>query len=57
MALRLEDHASAKSFMTETTEDLLGASWLRKYNRTPNYRSLGLLHGYKLGNIGSPHRY
>jgi hypothetical protein len=53
MALRLEDHATATSFVTVKTVHSLGAIWLRKDKRTPNYPSLGLLHGYKLGDKGS----
>ena len=56
MALRLEDCATATIFVALTTVDSLGASWLRKDNRTPNYQSLGLLHGYKLGEYGALNR-
>ena len=53
MALRLKDCAKAISFVNVATVHALGAIWLQKNNRTPNYPSLGLLHGYKLGDYGS----
>jgi hypothetical protein len=43
--------------MTVKTVHSLGAIWLRKDKRTPNYHSFGLLHGYELGDIGTRHRY
>jgi hypothetical protein len=52
MALRLGDCAMATSFVTVTSLDSLGAIWLRKDKRTPNYPSFGLLYGYKLGDKG-----
>jgi hypothetical protein len=48
MALRLVDCAIATSFVTVATVHSLGANWLREDKRTPSYRSLGLLCGYKL---------
>jgi hypothetical protein len=57
MALLLEDCATATSFVTAATVASVGALWLRKDKRTPNYQSLGLLNGYKLGNSGSLHLY
>jgi hypothetical protein len=57
MALLLQDCAMATSFVTVVTEHSLGVICLRKDKRTPNYQSLGLLHGYKLGDNGSLHCY
>jgi hypothetical protein len=53
MALRIKDHVTATSLVTVKTVHSLGANWLRKDKRTPNYQSLGLFHGYKLGDKGS----
>jgi hypothetical protein len=56
MALRIEDHAKATSFVTVATVHSLNAIAFCKDKRTPNYPSLGLIHGYKLGDPGSLHR-
>jgi hypothetical protein len=48
MALRLQDCAAPTSLVTAKTVHSLGAICLRNDKRTPNYPSLGLLHGYKL---------
>jgi hypothetical protein len=57
MARLLEDCVKAAIFVTVVTEYSLGANWLRKNIRTPNYPSFGLLYGYKLGDSGSLHLY
>jgi hypothetical protein len=53
MALRIKDHVTATSLVTVKTVHSLGANWLRKDKRTPNYQSVGLLNGFKLGDKGS----
>ena len=53
----LEDCVKATSFVAVVTEYSLGANWLRRNKCTPNYQSLGLLHGYKLGDYGSLNPY
>jgi hypothetical protein len=52
MALRIKDHSTATSLVTVKTVHSLGANWLRKDKRTPNYPSFGLLNAYKLGDYG-----
>jgi hypothetical protein len=56
MALRIEYHAKATSFVTVSTVHSLNAICLCKDNRTPNYPSFGLINGYKLGDHGSLQR-
>ena len=57
MARQLEDCVKAAIFVTVVTEYSLGANCLRKSKCTPNYQSLGFLHGYKLGDYGSLNPY
>jgi hypothetical protein len=52
MALLLKDCALATSFVTVAAVDSLGSIWLGDDKRTPNYPSLGLLRGSKLGDSG-----
>jgi hypothetical protein len=56
MALRIKDPATATSLVAVKTVHSLGANWMRKDKHTPNYPSLGLLHGYKLADHSSLHR-
>jgi hypothetical protein len=53
MSLWLKDVAMATSFVTVTTVHSINAICLFNDNGTPNYPSLGLLCGYKLGDKGS----